>query len=53
MGWHPPSSPCGVIFENVRVREHPKVRLEVHIDTDEGNACDLESATRIELLPQV
>jgi propanediol utilization protein len=45
--------PCGVIFENVRVRAHPKVRLEVHIDTDEGNACDLESATRIELLPQV
>jgi hypothetical protein len=23
----------------------PKVVLEVHIDTDEGNACDLESAT--------
>lgn len=44
--------PCGVIFENLRVREHPKVRLEVHIDTDEGNACDLESATRIELLRQ-
>jgi propanediol utilization protein len=42
--------PCGVVFENLRVREHPKVRLEVHIDTDEGNACDLESATRIELL---
>ncbi len=42
--------PCGALFENLRVREHPKVRLEVHIDTDEGNACDLESATRIELL---
>ncbi len=42
--------PCGVVFENLKVREHPKVRLEVHIDTDEGNACDLESATRIELL---
>ncbi|MGC8624288.1 MAG: phosphate propanoyltransferase [Phycisphaerae bacterium] len=42
--------PCGMVFENVRVREHPKVRLEVHIDTDEGNACDLESATRIELI---
>ncbi|MGC9260232.1 MAG: phosphate propanoyltransferase [Phycisphaerae bacterium] len=42
--------PCGMVFDNVRVREHPKVRLEVHIDTDEGNACDLESATRIELI---
>ena len=42
--------PCGVCFENLRVREHPKVRLEVHIDTDEGNACDLESATHVELI---
>src|SRR5437773_5822719 len=37
--------PCGVIFDRARVRYHPKVVLEVHIDTDEGNACDLESAT--------
>jgi propanediol utilization protein len=42
--------PCGLIFERVKVRYHPKVVLEVHIDTDEGNACDLESATKIELL---
>jgi putative phosphotransacetylase len=41
--------PCGVTFDKVRVRFHPKVVLEVHIDTDEGNACDLESATRMEL----
>lgn len=41
--------PCGVVFDRVKVRYHPKVVLEVHIDTDEGNACDLESATRIEL----
>jgi propanediol utilization protein len=32
------------------VRYHPKVILEVHIDTDEGNCCDLESATKMELL---
>ena len=37
----------------LRVRYHPKVVLEVHIDTDEGNACDLESATNIELLNNV
>jgi len=42
--------PCGVTFEGVRVRYHPKVVLEVHIDTDEGNACDLESAVRMELV---
>src|SRR5215216_4319637 len=42
--------PCGVTFDKLRVRYHPKVILEVHIDTDEGNACDLESATRMELI---
>ncbi|HEY8747064.1 MAG TPA: phosphate propanoyltransferase [Tepidisphaeraceae bacterium] len=41
--------PCGMTFDRVRVRYHPKVVLEVHIDTDEGNACDLESATHMEL----
>lgn len=42
--------PCGLTFDNVKIRFHPKVILEVHIDTDEGNACDLESATRMELV---
>jgi putative phosphotransacetylase len=41
--------PCGVTFDGVVVRHHPKVILEVHIDTDEGNACDIESATNMEL----
>lgn len=41
--------PNGVTFDRVRVRYHPKVVLEVHIDTDEGNACDLETATNMEL----
>jgi propanediol utilization protein len=44
------TGPCGVTFDRVKVRYHPKVILEVHIDTDEGNACDLESATKIELI---
>src|SRR5215204_2537888 len=43
------AGPCGVTFDRVKVRYHPKVVLEVHIDTDEGNACDLESATHMEL----
>jgi propanediol utilization protein len=42
--------PCGVTFDRVKVRYHPKVVLEVHIDTDEGNACDLDSATKMELV---
>lgn len=42
--------PCAATFEQVKVRQHPKVKLEVHIDTDEGNACDMKSATRIELI---
>jgi putative phosphotransacetylase len=41
--------PCGVTFDRVKVRFHPKVVCEVHIDTDEGNACDLDSATHMEL----
>lgn len=39
-----------VVFEDVVVRYDPKVRLEVHIDTDEANACALHLATRVELL---
>ncbi len=42
--------PCGLTLDRVKVRYHPKVVLEVHIDTDEGNACDLESATKMELV---
>ena len=42
--------PNGVTFDHLKVRYHPKVILEVHIDTDEGNACDLESATHMELV---
>jgi len=42
--------PCGVVLDKLRVREHPKVKLEVHIDTDEGNACHLSSATHMELI---
>ena len=46
------AGPCGVTFDHLRVRYHPKVKLEVHIDTDEGNACHMASATRMELLKQ-
>ena len=43
-------SDCGVTFENVLCRVDPKVLLEIHMDTDEGNACNLVNATSVELL---
>lgn len=44
------TGPCGLTLDRLKVRYHPKVVLEVHIDTDEGNACDLETATQLELI---
>lgn len=44
-------SPCATTLERVLCRVDPKVLLEVHVDTDEGNACDLVNATNVELLP--
>lgn len=42
--------PCGVTFGEVLVRVHESFKLEVHIDTDEGNACNLQPDTPCELL---
>ncbi len=41
---------CAVTFEKVLVRVDPSFKLEVHIDTDEGNACNLQPDTSCELL---
>ena len=46
------SPQCAVTFEDLLVRQDPNAKLEVHIDTDEGNACDLDHATSIELKRQ-
>jgi putative phosphotransacetylase len=43
---------CTVVFEDLLVRADETSKLEVHIDTDEGNACFLDSATDVELLKQ-
>jgi len=41
---------AGVTFNRVHVRVDPKVRLNVHMDTDEANACGLHLAKQIELI---
>jgi putative phosphotransacetylase len=41
---------CTTRFDDLIVRVDPSFKLEVHMDTDEANACDLERATRVELL---
>src|SRR5262245_54191679 len=40
------------VFEDLLVRADATSKLEVHIDTDEGNACFLDGATKVELLKQ-
>jgi len=42
--------PCAATFERLLVRVHADFKLEVHIDTDEGNACALQPDTPVELL---
>jgi putative phosphotransacetylase len=41
---------CVTRFDDLLVRVDPTFKLEVHIDTDEANACDLQHASRVELL---
>lgn len=42
--------PCGVTFDRLFVRVKPDFKLEVHLDTDEGNACGLDADSYCELL---
>ena len=42
-------SSCLMVLEDLLVRLAPASKLEVHLDTDEGNACDLPHATKVEL----
>jgi putative phosphotransacetylase len=42
-------STCSTVLEELLVRADATSKLEVHIDTDEGNAADLDHAVKVEL----
>jgi putative phosphotransacetylase len=42
--------PCGIVLDRMLCRVDPSFKLEVHIDTDEGNACNLQPDTPCELV---
>lgn len=46
------SPQCTVVYEDLLVRADEASKLEVHLDTDEGNAAYLDAATKVELLKQ-
>jgi putative phosphotransacetylase len=41
---------CGIALEKMLCRVDKSFKLEVHIDTDEGNACNLQPDTSVELI---
>ncbi len=43
-------SRCPTTFHDLMVRVGEGIKLEVHLDTDEGNACDIDHAASVELL---
>jgi len=44
------SSGCTTVLEDLTVRAGDNIKLEVHLDTDEGNAINLENATKVDLV---
>jgi len=44
------SEGCTTVLEDLVVRAGDNIKLEVHLDTDEGNAVSLDRATKVELL---
>jgi putative phosphotransacetylase len=45
-------SSCSATLHDLLVRVNPDFKLEVHLDTDEGNACDLPNARHVELIKE-
>jgi putative phosphotransacetylase len=46
------ASTCSLVLEDLLVRADKTSKLEVHLDTDEGNAADLDHAAKVELFKQ-
>ena len=44
---------CTTVLEDLAVRAGNDIKLEVHLDTDEGNAINLDHATHVELVKPV
>ena len=42
--------PCGLLLDGMLCRVDKSFKLEVHVDTDEGNACNLQPGTQCELI---
>jgi putative phosphotransacetylase len=40
---------CSIVLDKMLCRVDKSFKLEVHIDTDEGNACNLQPDTQVEL----
>ena len=43
------TSSCSITLEDLLVRADATSKLEVHLDTDEANAADLDNAIKVEL----
>jgi propanediol utilization protein len=41
---------CTTVLEDLAVRAGKGIKLEVHLDTDEGNCANLDAATKVELI---
>ena len=44
------SNGCTTVLEDLVVRAANNIKLEVHLDTDEGNAVNLDGATKVEIV---
>lgn len=44
------SEGCNTVLEDLVIRAGENIKLEVHLDTDEGNAVSLDRATHVELV---
>ena len=40
----------GSIFEHVKIRVDESFSLEMHIDTDEANACEIKQGDTVEIV---